>query len=135
MSGTRVLVDVSAPDTILGYYTLSSTSILFDRVPVALSMRIPKYPQVPATLLGRLAVDQRFQGQGLGKYLLIDGLWQSYRAGLTIGSAVIIVDAIDASASAFYTKYGFVPFADKPERLFLMMKSVRAMLREAGLDF
>jgi len=78
-------------------------------------------------------VDRRFQGQGVGKHLLVDALLQSYRAGMAIGSVVVIVDAIEAAAGKFYAKYGFTRFADRPDQLFLMMKSVRAILREAAL--
>jgi len=132
-SVTYVLLDVSAPKTILGYYSLTNTSVLLERIPLDLSTRIPKYPQVPGTLLARLARDMRFKGRGIGETLLIDALLRSYRAGLIIDSAVVIVDAIDAKAAQFYMEYGFMPFADQPKQLFQTMKSVSAVLLGAKL--
>ncbi len=134
VSGTRVLVDSSAPDTILGYYSLANAGVLLERIPLHLSVRLPKYPEVPATLLGRLARDQAFRGQGLGERLLVDALRTAYLAGESIGSAVVLVDAINEEAGRFYMRYGFASFADRPTPLFQMMHSVRATLRAAKLS-
>lgn len=133
VSVTRVLVDIGVPDTIMGYYSLATAGVMLERIPPKLSVHLPKYPEVPATLLARLARDQAFRGQRLGEILLTDALLMSYLAGESIGSTVVLVDAIDEEASQFYMRYGFTPFADRPTQLFQMMRSVRAMLRAANL--
>ena len=131
-AATDVLVRAKDPDTIIGYYSLSSTSVLLDRMPATLASRLPRYPNIPATLLGRLAVDHRFQGQGNGPQLLVDALMRSYISGKTIGSAAIIVDAIDDDARRFYEKYGFVTFEDDPYQLFLAMTAADELLKRVG---
>lgn len=132
-SATYVLVSEDAPDTIIGYYSLSSTSVLLDRMPANLARRLPRYPDVPATLLARLAVDHQFQRMRFGPQLLIDALLNSYLAGKLIGSAAVIVDAIDDDAKGFYEKYGFTSFEDEPFQLYIPMRAVETLLKKVGL--
>ncbi len=79
---------------------------------------------MPATLIGRLAVDQANRGLRLGERLLIDALRRSLTASQTVASVAVIVDAKDTAGVAFYLRYGFLPFPDQPLRLFLPMKTV-----------
>ncbi len=132
-SATYVLVAEESPDTIIGYHSLSSTSVLLDRIPEKLARRLPRFPDIPATLLARLAVDHQFQGRGYGAQLLIDALLRSYIGGKRIGSAAVIVDAIDDDAKRFYEKYGFVAFDDEAYQLYLPMQAVEALLKRVGL--
>ena len=132
-SATYVLVSEENPDTIIGYYSLSSTSVLLDRMPASLAGRLPRFPNIPATLLARLAVDHRFQREGNGSQLLIDALMRSYISGKQIGSAAIIVDAIDDDARLFYAKYGFAAFEDEPHQLYLTMPAVETLLKRVGM--
>jgi GNAT superfamily N-acetyltransferase len=82
------------------------------------------YKDLPATLLGRLAVDNRYQGQGLGELLLIDALKRSYDTSITsIGSMAVIVDPIDDDAVKFYKKYGFILLPDSG-KMFIAMDTV-----------
>ncbi len=74
------------PSEIIGYYTLSATSILLDDLPDKISKKLPKYPQVPATLLGRLAIDSRHQGRGHGEILILDALRRSLNAATVVAS-------------------------------------------------
>lgn len=99
-----------------GYYTLSATAVKLTELPAALAHRLPRYPLVPATLLGRLAVDLRYRGRGYGRYLLADALHRVVRSD--IASFAIIVDAIDDTARGFYEREGFLPFPDQPTKLF-----------------
>src|SRR4051794_37917810 len=69
-----ILAPVDEPSRIAGFYTLASHSIDLADLPESLRKKIPKYPNVPVTLLGRLAVALDFRGQGLGEHLLIDAL-------------------------------------------------------------
>ena len=101
-------------------------------LPDATRKRLPRYPLVPATLLGRLAVDQAFRGRGLGERLLIDTLRQSLIASRTVASVAVIVDAKDARGSAFYVRYGFIALPDQPLRLFLPMKTIAMLAGGSG---
>lgn len=113
---------------VLGYYTLSAFTVTIHHLtnPSTQSIvrKIPRYPLLPATLIGRLAVDVRMQGQRLGEKLLIDALRRVLYISNQIASLAVVVDAIDDRAAGFYTKYGFMPIADQPRRLFLPMASI-----------
>ena len=93
---------------ILGYYSLSALSIDLGDLPEAIARRLPKYPAVPAALIGRLAVDSRHQGRGLGALLLADAIGRVVRAKRQIVVFAIVVDAIDDNARRFYRHHGFV---------------------------
>lgn len=89
------------PETRLvqGYYTLANNSLPLDWVPEKLRKKLPRsYTSIPAILLGRLAIDHRFQGRGIGKLLLIDALKRSCEASDKIGSFAVIVDPLDVDA-------------------------------------
>jgi predicted GNAT family N-acyltransferase len=109
-----------------GYYTLAATSINLADLPSQLTRKLPKYPRLPATLLGRLAVDSRYTGLGLGTFLLFDALHRSLMA--EIGSMAVVVDAISERAKSFYEYHQFIPFTEEPSRLYLPMATVVKML-------
>ena len=118
------------PDTrILGYYTLSSYGIDVGDLPVEVVKKLPRYPLIPATLLGRLAVDRSFQAQGIGEFLLMDALRLALIQSAEIAAAAVVVDAIDAGAIKFYRHFGFVAFPAIADRLFLPMKAVASLFR------
>lgn len=102
---------------IAGYYTLASASVLLADLPPEVGKKLPRYPSVPAVRLGRLAVDQAFQGQGLGGALLADALTRAARA--EIAAFALIVDAKDEAAAAFYRHHDFLALPDSPRTLFL----------------
>ncbi|WP_029013698.1 GNAT family N-acetyltransferase [Niveispirillum irakense] len=112
-------------DQVLGYYTLSASSILLTELPENITKRLPHYPLIPAILLGRLAVDQSQQGRGLGRFLLADALHRASRAD--IAAYAVIVDAKDDVAATFYVKEGFTHFPGRPLKLFLPMATIRAL--------
>lgn len=113
------------PAQVAGYYTLSATSIHLGELPPQVAGRLPRYPLVPATLLGRLAVDLRFRGLGHGELLLVDALKRSLLATQQIGSAAVLVDAKDESAKAFYLHFQFIPLVEHSHRLFLPMAIIQ----------
>lgn len=117
---------VLTPDgeTVAGFYTLSQYAVDLAQLPEALAKRLPKYPEVPATLLGRLAVSERFKGHGLGEFLLLDALSRSLEQSRHIASAAVIVDAKDEAARRFYEHFGFLSLPGTPNRLFLPMKTL-----------
>jgi GNAT superfamily N-acetyltransferase len=113
---------VLADGAIGGYYTLSATSVDLAALPAQTSRKLPRYPLVPATLLGRLAVDRRHQGKGYGRFLLADALFRSVRS--EIASFAVIVDAKDENARRFYERESFLPFPDRPMKLFRPMSDI-----------
>lgn len=113
---------------VIGFYTLSSASIDLKDLPSETSNRLPRYPQVPATLLGRLAVQSAHKGRGLGEFLLLDALARSLQQSARIASAAVVVDAKDEVARRFYQRYGFMSLSDDPRRLFLPMKTVARLV-------
>src|SRR5205823_5224866 len=96
-----------SPNQIAGYYTLSATAVLLTDMLSEFAMRLPRYPVVPAILLGRLAVDKRFRARRYGELLLLDALDRSFRSSKEIAAAGIVVDAKDLDARSFYERYGF----------------------------
>lgn len=114
---------------IAGYYTLSALHIDTAAFPEAVlkKLRLSSYPRKPATLLGRLAVDNRFQQEGIGKRLLVDALKRSYYQSTQIGSVSVVVDALNDHAAAFYRRFGFVPLKAQPNRLILPMKTITSL--------
>jgi GNAT superfamily N-acetyltransferase len=121
-----VLVEKDQP-TVLGYYTLSALSVHLGELPPGVAKRLPHYPVVPATLLGRLAVHRTGQGQGLGEFLLMDALFRSLDQSTKVASFAIVVDALNESARNFYLRFEFMPFPSHPNRLFLPMKTVEKL--------
>jgi GNAT superfamily N-acetyltransferase len=121
-----VLVDDAAPAQILGYYTLSAYTVVPDEIPEALQKKLPRYPRLPATLLGRLARDQRFPGTG--KFLLIDALKRCHDLRTEIATLAMVAEAKDEQARGFYLKFGFLPLGADPRRVFLPMGTITQLL-------
>ena len=123
LSACFVLIDKET-SLIKGYYTLSNNSIPQESIPTQIQKKLPRsYKSIPTTLLGRLAVDSKFQGQGVGKLLLIDALKRSYEISKTIGSFAVVVYPIDQEAENFYAKYGFIKLPDSG-KMFLPMRTI-----------
>ncbi|MBD2199284.1 MULTISPECIES: GNAT family N-acetyltransferase [Calothrix] len=127
VAATFILQDLDN-QLIAGYYTLCATAINLQDLPPQQVKKLPRYPVIPATLLGRLAIDERYQGQGLGNFLLFDAFWRSLRS--EVASYAVVVDAIDEKASAFYQHHQFLPFPDQQQRLYLPMATIASMFEE-----
>lgn len=110
---------------VAGYYSTSASTIEFNSIPDAISKRLPRYP-APAMLIGRLAVDQKAQGQGLGEVLLMHALSRAVDISSELGIFAVRVDALDKEAKNFYLKYGFVSFQDNKLSLLLPIATIRA---------
>ena len=115
---------------ILAYYTLSAYSIGLTDLEPRLAKRLPRYPRLPATLLGRLAVDEQQQGRGLGELILVDALRRSLQAASEIASLAVVAEAIDEQAVTFYKNYNFQPFQDNPMHLYLPMAVIQKLYQE-----
>jgi predicted GNAT family N-acyltransferase len=115
---------------IAGYYTLSSYAVKLDEIPEEIARKLTRMPEIPATLLGRLARSIEFRGQGIGGILLVDALKKALENSAHVACWAVVVDAIDVEAEEFYRRYGFLPFPNKPNRLFLPMNSIQKMFSE-----
>lgn len=123
-----VMVPAEVGNPVVGYYTLSSSEIAFDSIPLELRKRLPKYP-APAVRIGELAVDNGSKGQGLGSQLLLDAIERIANASEEVAVWAIVVDPIDQIAASFYRHHGFESLLDR-ETLFLTMKDAMAWLSE-----
>jgi ribosomal protein S18 acetylase RimI-like enzyme len=120
-----VAVSVAAQD-VAGYYTLTATSVPLSAFSPEIVQKLPRYPVVPAVLLGRLAVARHYQGQGLGSILLADALKRTSRA--EFGVFAMVVDAKDAAAQRFYEHHGFTLLPGEARRLCLPMAVAQKLL-------
>lgn len=117
------LVEDVESDRIAAYFAISATQV--ETANLGPTVRgLPR--SVGGVLVGRLAVDQRFQGRGLGSLTLIDALHRSVAVADIAGAAIVVVDAIDEPAARFYERNGFFRSTADPRRLFRSMKNVRA---------
>ena len=121
-----VLAD-SDTKVIQGYYTLSNSSIPLSSFTEQIQKKLPKsYKSIPTTLLGRLAIDKKYQGNGIGKILLMDALKRSYGISNEIGSFGIIVDPTDDEAKGFYQKYDFIELPDS-KKMFIATQTLKEL--------
>lgn len=126
LSACFVLADFET-NILKGYYTLSNNSIPLNSFPEDIQKKLPKsYSSIPTTLLGRLAIDKKFQGEGIGKILLIDAFRRSYDISKEIGSFAIVVDPIDKEAARFYEKYDFINLPDS-EKMIISTKTLKLL--------
>ncbi len=102
-------------DAVAGFYTIAATSLVLDQLAADQAAKLPRYPVVPAVLLGRLAVATTHQGKRLGGALLADALLRATRS--EVMAHAMIVDAKDEAAARFYAHHGFVPLGDDRLRL------------------
>lgn len=121
-----VMVDDAVPTTIVGYYTLSAFTVEVAELPEAMQKKLPRYPRLPATLLGRLARHERFPG--VGSLLLMDALARAHQKAADIASLAVVADAKDEAALTFYRKFGFLQLGSDPNRVFLPMGTIELLL-------
>lgn len=115
---TFVAVEPAQPETILGYYTVSPASLEFARTPASVSKGLGRY-DVPVYLLGRLAVDTRWQDMGLGGQLLSAAMARCMQVAQEVGGVALLIDAKDERAAQWYARFGAVPTPDAPLTLVL----------------
>ncbi len=120
-SACFVMVPADEPTVIAGYYTLSAATVQRTALPGPVTKKLPRYNELPATLLGRLARDLRFKGQQIGERLMASMLHRSVRAAEDVASWAIVTDPKDENARAFYASFGFQSLTES--RQFITMKS------------
>jgi hypothetical protein len=113
---------------IAGFYTLCSTSVELSGLPPVLAKRLPRYPEVPGFLIGRLARDVAFPG--VGSLLVADALLRCVRIADEVAATLVVVDAKDESARGFYAKQGFLELPNITNRMFLPISTAEKLFRE-----
>jgi len=111
-------------ESVVGYYSLAVGQATREEAPERLTKGLARHP-VPIMLLARLAVDRRWQGQGIGKALLGDALRRTLQAADIAGIRAFAVHAKDEAARNFYQRFDFVPSPTDPLHLFVPLKNVR----------
>ncbi len=130
-SNSRTFVTLErSTGLIAGYYCLSSHSIAHEDAPGTLRRNAPD--PIPVILIGRLAVDSRFAGQGVGSSLLHDALAKGVAAADLVGSRAFLVDALNESAVAFYRRHGFTLMPEFARALYVTLKDMRASICSAA---
>jgi GNAT superfamily N-acetyltransferase len=122
-----VLVDNNR--SIAGYYTLSAYTIHLNELPAAIAKKLPRYPFLPATLLGRLAIGSSHRGQNLGRFLLMDALYRSWKNTSEVASIGVVAETLNETARTFYLHHEFTPLREHPNKLFLAMATVEKAFR------
>ncbi len=124
---SRTYVAIRPGETVVcGYYAISTHRVLYEDLPETESKGLPRL-DVPAMLLGRLAVDDSVQGQGLGAFLLVDALRRAMHIAEQVGIRTVEVDAVDENARQFYLHFGFRSLNDDPRHLFLPIHEIRKL--------
>lgn len=125
LSATHVLVRAES-GAITGYYTLAAASVPLGRIPESLRKRakMSRYSVYSATLIARLARDERWRGKGTGEILIVDALRRAFEQTAHIGAGFVLVDAVDDAAAEFYGRFGFATFPDEARQLYLAMPTV-----------
>jgi predicted GNAT family N-acyltransferase len=129
LAAVFVIAAKDAPRTILSYYTLSSRELKTGQLPAEIAKKAGRYGYVGVTLLGRMAVDEKCKGQGLGALTLMSALDKSLVATRDVASWAVFVDAIDDAAADFYRKYGFIELPEDKRKFFLPMKTIARLFR------
>lgn len=115
------------PQRVIGYYSVSASSLATADTPEKFRHRLPSYP-LPVALLGRLAVDKPHQGRGLGEILIADALQRIALASQVMAVYAVVVDALNDKAANFYRQYGFIQLPSQPLKLFLPMDAVSRLV-------
>jgi GNAT superfamily N-acetyltransferase len=114
-------------DAVIGYHTLAVGQVTREEAPERLTKGLARHP-VPIMLLARLAVDRRWQGQGVGKALLRDAMQRTLQAAEIAGIRAFAVHAKDEEARTFYQKFDFISSPTDPMHLFVLLKDVRRII-------
>lgn len=131
----RVFVLTGPKGDLIGFYAVNAHSVHYTDLPPKFARTRPSHGSIPAAYISMIGVDRRYQGQGFGGDLLVDGLHRIAKAADSIGIAVIILDVLDcgdeirtARRKALYESYGFAPMPSRPLRLYMALATVRKLL-------
>jgi ribosomal protein S18 acetylase RimI-like enzyme len=124
-SAVFVLVERAEPKRVIGFYTLCATSVALAELPEEVTRKLPRYPEIPAILVGRLARDVNHPG--VGSLLLSDAITRCVRVAIEIAASLIVVDSKGEAATRFYEKFGFILLPKLPDRMFLPMQTAEKL--------
>ena len=119
-SRTFVTVEAESGD-VAGYYCLSANSLALEDAPGRVKRNMPS--PIPIILIGRLAVEERFKGHGLGVSLLQDAVLKGIEASRIVGARAFVVDALNEDAESFYRRFGFELMPPAAKRAMFMLVS------------
>jgi GNAT superfamily N-acetyltransferase len=126
MGTARTRVWVDSQDVVIAYFSLAPHVVMRDDVEKKVGRGSPH--AIPSVLLARLALDRTRQGRGEGSLLLVDSLTLAIEGMRDLGGRLIVVDAIDENAAAFYHKHGFIPCPGRTDRLVIKASDVAVSL-------
>lgn len=124
-SAVFVIVERAEPKRVIGFYTLCATSVALAELPEEVTRKLPRYPEIPAILVGRLARDVNHPG--VGSLLLSDAITRCVRVAIEIAASLIVVDSKGEAATRFYEKFGFILLPKLPGRMFLPMQTAEKL--------
>lgn len=113
--------------TVVGYDALAVGSVEQEEAPARVKKGLARH-SIPIMLLARLAVDHRWQKQGIGAGLLKDAMLRTLQAADIAGIRALVVHAKDDRAKGFYARYDFLPSPSDPFHLFMLLKDVRSIV-------
>ena len=126
-----VVSSKNKPKSVIGYYSLSNSSTHLEQLPPDLIKKAGKYKILPVTLLGRMAIDDAYRGQGIGELVLMEALHQALSVAHRVASFAVFTEAKDEEASSFYQKYGFLRLPEDKLKLFIPMKTLEKLFSES----
>ncbi len=124
--GTRTFVLIEESDTVVGYFAIAPHVLDRGDAPKKVGRGAPR--QIPAILLAKLALSSDLHGQGLGAELIVRALGSIIDAARAAGGKVVVVDAIDEGAAAFYRRHDFEPLPDRADRLVMKLSTAARAL-------
>lgn len=126
-----VVSSKNEPRRVIGYYSLSNSSVRLEQLPPDLLKKAGKYKILPVTLLGRMAIDDAYRSQGFGELVLMEALHQALSVAHRVASFAVFTEAKDKEAASFYEKYGFLRLPEDKLKLFIPMKTLEKLFSES----
>ncbi|HEY8598895.1 MAG TPA: GNAT family N-acetyltransferase [Thermomicrobiales bacterium] len=124
-----VALDTTHENAVVGFYTLSATAVKASTLPPDAIRKLPRYPMLPAVLLGRLARDERWRSQRIGSLLMVDAFDRIMAISAQLGAVFMVVKAKDDAARDFYERFAFQLFPNADDTLYLPLATIREMQR------
>lgn len=121
--------DIEIPKTILGYYTISNNSLIYDILPREDAKKTPSKESIPCLKLGRLARNKKYTNSGFGEIILMDVLRKALSLSQEVGIYLIDVDVKNEKVCRFYQKYGFKNFIDDSKHMFITLETIKKIIR------
>jgi GNAT superfamily N-acetyltransferase len=129
-SGASRTYVVCSRGCVVGYYALAAGAVAHTEAATRVKRNMPD--PVPVILIGRLAIDSRFQGRGIGADLLSDAVLRILQAAEIAGIRAILVNAISLNAKRFYEKYGFISSPANPQTLMITVTEAARVIAQPG---